>query len=83
MNQIILRQIPDEVDQAVRRVAKQKSLSLNKAAISLLKKSVGLENSGNKKRDLSKLAGTWSKKQAQDFDQHLKIFDKIDREVWE
>lgn len=82
MNQLILRQIPDDLNAVLRKTAKREGSSLNKLAIRLLKRAVGLQDSSKKKRDLSKLAGTWSKKEADEFIENTKAFEKIDPEIW-
>lgn len=83
MNQLILRQIPDDLNTALRKTARREGSSLNKLTIGLLKKSLGLQDSSRKKRDLSKLAGTWTKQQAEDFLQNIEQFEKIDPEIWD
>jgi hypothetical protein len=83
MNQLTLRQIPDDLNKALRLVAKSKNSSLNKVIITLLKKILGLDLGLRKKRDLSKLAGTWNQKQVSEFTSNTRIFEKIDEELWQ
>ncbi len=50
----------------------------------LLKESLGIEK---KKRgvvydDLDHLAGTWSKKDAAEFERATSVFEKVDEEMW-
>jgi hypothetical protein len=67
----------------IRRLAATTEQSINKTTIALLKKGLGLENKTSKKRDLSGLAGKWSKKDAVEFRKHIRIFESIDKEVWQ
>jgi len=85
MNSITLRDIPGEVQRAVKERAAQKNLSLNRAVISLLQDALGIGKKPGKKEyhDLDHLCGRWSRRQAQQFDDTLKEQRKIDREMWE
>lgn len=82
MNQLILRQIPNDLNTLLRKTARREGSSLNKLAIRLLKKAVGLQDSSRKKRDFSKLSGTWSQEEADEFIENTKAFEKIDSEIW-
>ena len=83
MRQITLRQIPEHVDAVIRRMSKKQKKSINKTIIAILEEALGFIESKNKKRDLSKLAGTWDKLQSDEFVQNTKSFDRIDKEIWE
>jgi hypothetical protein len=86
MKQITLRSIPGEVEKTVRKEAERKGVSLNKAIISLLERSVGTKVPEKKKRvmydDLDHLAGLWSREEAASFDKTLKAQRKVDAELW-
>lgn len=81
MRQITLRQVPENIDILIRVMSKKQNKSINKTIIALLEKALGLKDNSNKKRDLSKLAGTWDKSQSEEFIKNTAIFDKIDREL--
>jgi len=82
MKQLTLRQIPQPVEQALRRRARRTGTSLNKAAIATLAGGLGLEQGPRKKRDLSRLAGRWTAEEAEQFAETLAVFEEIDEEVW-
>ncbi len=82
MKQITIRQIPVAVVRALEAVAKETGDSLNRAAIKVLKKGLGLTGGRRKKRDLSRLAGAWTKEQAEEFARTQREFGSIDRELW-
>ncbi len=86
MKQITLRGIPDEVKKTARKEADRKGVSLNKAIIALLERSVGTKVTEKKKRvlyhDLDHLAGLWSREEAASFDKTLKARRKVDAELW-
>lgn len=82
--QLTIRGIPEQVDKEIRKESRKRGVSLNKAAIALLQKSVsGL---GSKRpelhHDLDRLAGKWSKDEAKAFDETLGSQRKIDEELW-
>jgi hypothetical protein len=64
-------------------VAKKTGKSINKTIIELLRNSLGLTMPKQKMRDITGLAGTWSKEQADEFSKNVEIFEKIDSEVWD
>jgi hypothetical protein len=86
MKQITLRSIPDAVKKTVQKEAARKGVSLNKAIISLLERTVGTKAQEKKKRvlydDLDHLAGLWSREEAAEFDKNLKAQRKVDPELW-
>ncbi len=78
-----VRDVPPELDQRVREVAKAKGLSLNKAVIRVVEEALGGEKiPSRKKRDLSKFVGTIRGEDAKGFLNALKDFEKIDWEAW-
>ena len=82
IEQMTLRHIPDAVGSGLRVRAKKEGRSLNRAAIELLEQALGLRAGSNRKRDLSRFAGQWSREESQSFKRHTKIFEQIDAEVW-
>ena len=81
MKPITLRNLPPRVAQAIRKKAATEKTSLNKAVIGLLEVSTG-NSKPEKKRDLSWLAGSWSKEEADAFDRALAEQRQIDPEMW-
>lgn len=81
MKAITLRNLPPHVEQAVRRRAAEERWSLNRTVASMLEEAVG-QRSEEEVRILEELAGTWSKEEADEFDQALKAQRTIDPEVW-
>jgi plasmid stability protein len=83
MSHLTLRRIPEPVERELRTLAAQTGVSLNKTAISVLRKGLGLEPMEQRKRDLSHLAGRWTPGQADEFDRRMEIFEQIDEELWQ
>ena len=86
MKAITLRNLPAEIEKIVRKEAERQRTSINKAVISLLerrsathqKKKPGIKEFD----DLDSLAGSWSKKEAAEFDKALAAQRTIDPELW-
>lgn len=82
MSQITLRQLPEHLEQQIRQLAVENNTSINKTIISLLQKSLGVPENGQKKRNLSDISGSWDTAEAQAFEKNTKVFEEIDTEIW-
>lgn len=80
--QMTLRHVPDEVTKGLRIKAKKAGRSLNRAAIELLEQALGIRATDGKKRDLSLFAGQWDRDECRTFERNMRVFDRIDAEVW-
>lgn len=78
--QYTIRNVPETLDEALRRAARQQGKSLNKVAIEALARGAGVTGECSRQRDLSDIAGTWRKDPA--FDSALAAQDTIDEEMW-
>ena len=87
MNQLTVRGFGDELGESIRRLAQREGISLNQAALKLLRKGAGLPDSqGNEKAigdSLDDLFGTWSPEEAEAFNAALEVFETVDESVWE
>ena len=86
MKAITLRQIPGELAEILEREAAATGASLNKTVLRLLKKATGISDNGRppgRFHDLDHLAGSWTRKQAREFDGYLQEHRPIDEDVWE
>ena len=84
MNAITVRNLPPEVAKAVKEKARKEKLSLNKAVVRLLEEATGVEK-GKKKvvhHDLDRFFGTWTKEEADAFDEAMREHRQIDPEMW-
>ena len=84
LKQITIRGIPDEIAKIIKKEAKEKHLSINKALLSLLEKATGIKSKSRKiiYHDLDHLFGVWSKKDAEIFEKNVKTQRKIDQDLW-
>jgi hypothetical protein len=78
--QYTLRNVPDTLDEALRRVAREQGKSLNEVAIEALARGAGITVERCRQRDLNDIAGTWREDPA--FDSALAAQDTIDEEMW-
>ncbi|MGB2606338.1 MAG: hypothetical protein WBC78_22215 [Candidatus Sulfotelmatobacter sp.] len=78
--QYTIRNVPDSVDEALRRAAHERGKSLNEVAIEALARGAGVSGERGRQRDLGDIAGTWRKDPA--FDSALAAQHTIDEEMW-
>lgn len=78
--QYTIRNVPDSLDEALRRAAHQRGKSLNEIAVEALARGAGLTGEPIRQRHLGDIAGTWRKDPV--FDSALAAQDTIDGEIW-
>jgi len=78
--QYTIRNVPDTLDRALRRIARERGKSLNEIALEALARGAGVSGKRERQRDLGDVAGTWHKYPA--FDRALAAQDAIDEEMW-
>jgi plasmid stability protein len=78
--QYTIRNVPDALDEALRRAARERGKSLNEVAIEALARGAGVSGERIKRHDLTGIAGTWREDPA--FDSALAAQDVIDEEMW-
>ena len=86
MKQLTVRGFDDELSASLRNLAKREGISLNQAALRLLRKGAGLTDSkGNPNtvgHSLDDLFGVWSREEAESFDTALEFFETVDESKW-
>jgi len=86
MKAVTLRGLPPDIADAIRKEANRKGMSLNKAVISLLANRMGVREKKKSRQtrhhELDDLAGSWSKKEAAEFDKSLAAQRTIDLDLW-
>jgi plasmid stability protein len=83
VSQLTIRNLPPEIEEAIRRRARERHISINQSITELLSEAMGIPNSAEKQRDLSDLAGTWSDEEAREFEEALRLQRGIDEEIWQ
>lgn len=87
MQQLTVRGFEDELSEAIRRFAQREGVSLNQAALRLLREGAGLTTTAGADdtvgSSLDYLIGSWTPGEADEFDAALADFAVIDEAVWE
>ena len=78
--QYTIRNVPNTLDEALRRAAREQDKSLDEVAIEALARGAGVSGERGRLRDLSDIAGTWRKDPA--FDKAVAAQHTIDEEMW-
>ena len=78
--QYTIRNVPETLDEALRRAARERGKSLNEVAIEALARGAGITQDRSRQRDLGDIARTWRKDSA--FDRALAAQDTVDEEMW-
>ena len=86
MNQLTVRGFDDELSAAMRGLARREGISLNQAALRLLRKGAGLTDGERNPNaigsSLDDLFGVWSGDEAESFDAALEVFETVDEVAW-
>lgn len=84
MNPITVRNLPPAVAKAVKEKARNEKLSLNKAVVRLLEEATGTGTMTRRvvHHDLDRFFGTWTREEADAFDEALAEQRQIDPEMW-
>jgi plasmid stability protein len=77
--QYTIRNIPPELDRALKARARRSGKSVNQVAIEALCESVG---QSVPRRQLRNMPGAWSGEEAADFDRFLEQHRQVDPELW-
>jgi len=78
--QYTLRNIPKNVDRALRALARREGKSLNEVAVDVLARALGLDAEPRPQRDLRDLAHTWISDP--EVDRALEEQRQIDPDLW-
>ena len=86
VNQLTVRGYDDELSAAIHGLAKREGISLNRAALRLLRKGAGItggERSPNAiGSSLDDLFGAWTRAEAESLDSALEVFETVDESAW-
>lgn len=79
-----LRNIAPDVMASLKKEAHKQHVSVNSLILSIVERGLGIARPAKKNvfHDLDFLAGTWSDQDKKIFNDHIKSFEKIDREIW-
>lgn len=84
MSQITVRGIEPDVEKEIRRLAQKSGKSLNRVILDIIyqNSSVRKKTTSSAAQSLSKLAGGWTKQDADAFFESIKLCRQIDEEMW-
>lgn len=86
MRQLSLRGFDDELERRIRETARRDGISLNRAALLLLRKGADLGPPGGTASavgdSLDDLIGSWSKQEASELLKSIEPLEQIDRGFW-
>lgn len=86
MNQLTVRGFNDELANSIRGLAEREEISLNRAALRLLRKGAGLtDDTGGPNSigsSLDDLFGTWSQEDSEAFKAAIEVFETVDESAW-
>jgi len=86
MKQLSIRGFDKELERRLREVARERDISLNKAAVLLLRRGAGLDQTSwitNVVGDsLDELIGCWTREDEKDFLKSIEVFEQIDETLW-
>lgn len=77
---LTVRNLPEELANALAREKQRRGTSLNRTVIDLLAQSLGVR--GTRTNGLRKLSGTWTAKQQSEFLNSIRCLDEIDQDLW-
>jgi hypothetical protein len=86
MKQLTIRGFDEELQHKLQQVAKREGLSLNKAALLLLRRGAGLDQNKDQTEvignSLDDFIGSWSEEQERELLEAVQIFERIDDSFW-
>jgi len=79
-----LRNVAPDAMTLLKKKAAEQKISINSLILQIIEQSLGIAHPLKKTvfHDLDHLAGTWSNKDKKTFDDNIKSFENIDKELW-
>ena len=77
---LTIRNVPDELAEALDKEKSRRRGSLNRTVIELLSQGLGVGSS--RSNGMARLAGTWTAKEHRKFEESVAAFEGIDAELW-
>lgn len=86
MTQLTVRGFDKELQRRLREFAKQEGISLNRAAVLLMRRGAGLDRAstwaGTVGDALDSFAGSWTSRDEAEFTAAVADFEQVDEELW-
>lgn len=84
-SQITVRGLEPQLLAEVRRLSRSKGVSMNKAALSILKQGAGIAEPLETKcigKAVNRFVGSWTKTEARQFSKSIRSLEQVDEELW-
>ena len=81
MRHLTIRNIPQEVADALKREKDRSRASLNQTVIDLLGRALGVRRAAES-NGLARFAGTWTQEELEQFEAAIAVTEEIDEELW-
>lgn len=82
MSTLTIRGLEPEVTEALKQVARQRGISVNRFVLTTLKDHLGLGQCKAEHHDLDQFFGTWSKDEHEQLVKSVRRQRRIDQELW-
>ena len=81
MRHLTIRDIPEDLAEAIDNERRKRGKSLNQTVIQLIGQSLGVRSGSPRTNGLSKLAGTWTADEHREFETNIQSTEQIDPEL--
>jgi plasmid stability protein len=81
MKHLTIRNVPDDLHDALHEEKERTGKSLNQTVVDLLRQRLGLD--APRHNGLARFAGTWSQSDLEIFERSIAPTEEIDRELWQ
>ena len=86
LTQLTVRGLEPELERRLRRTAQAKGISLNKAALDLMRRGAGIQPEGLQSNiigdGLDAFMGSWSDADEEEVLEAVRVFEVVDQELW-
>jgi len=80
MKTLTIRNVPDDLHDALQRERARRGRSLNQTVLDLLRQRLALGTTPS--NGLAQLAGAWTEDDLRAFESATQVFEEVDEEVW-
>ena len=78
--ELTVQGLDEEMRDHLLQLATRERISLNEAALRLMRSGAGLRDRGPIGKSLDHLAGSWTRAEAEAFDKELEVFETLDKD---
>jgi len=82
MKHLTIRDIPQELAEALAKEKLRRGKSLNQTVIQLLEQSLGVRSGAPRSNGMRLLAGTWTPEEHRRFEEAIALTEQVDEELW-